>query len=197
MLNLLISVIAMLQLATSFLTSAIGTPLQEMAEQFATQAVQVAQTTLDTIQNENAISQQTAPAPVTPVPQETAQTNNQTTQKNMYTLEVISPINNKGLGREYVAAPEIVDESNYIEIGLLVKDESGAYLKTPTVEVIATDSFQNRTMAGTGNVTPIYPDGNKQVVSYYPFHYEFKTAGEHTITFKCEGIETAVTLTAK
>ena len=112
-------------------------------------------------------------------------------------FEIINPIDNKGLGREYVAAPEVKDESNYIELGLLLINEAGEFEKSATVEVNTSDAAQDRTLAGTGNVTKIYTDGNKKQVPYYHFHYEFKTAGDHTITFKCAGEETVVNLTAK
>jgi hypothetical protein len=133
----------------------------------------------------------------------------------MITLEIINPIPGKGMGREYksydwdsfngVNIPDserpagfvFPDDSNSILIGLLVKDESGDYLRNKIVEMISIDSTQNKTATGTGDITTIYIDGNKRVVPYYGYNYEFKTAGEHTITFKCEGVETSVTLTAK
>ena len=113
----------------------------------------------------------------------------------MNTLKIINPYAGKGLGRTYKASPEIVDESNYIDIGLTVVNENGEYLSDVVVSVEATDSTQNKTLNGTGNVTNIYPNGEKMTVHYYPFHYEFKTAGEHTITFKQGTLTESVTLT--
>lgn len=112
----------------------------------------------------------------------------------MNTLQIINPYPGKGLGRTYKANAEIVDESNYIDIGLLVKTDNGEYLHDVVVEVEATDSSQNKTLNGTGNVTNIYPDGVKTTVHYYPFHYEFKNAGEHIITFKQGNLTESVTL---
>ena len=114
----------------------------------------------------------------------------------MNTLQIISPIAGKGLGRIYVAnnyelnpdgtiktghAPK---EENMIDLGLIIRDENGTYLDGVVVEVEATDESQNKRIAGTGNQTKIYPEGTPVTVPYYPFHYEFKSAGKHTITFK-------------
>ena len=56
----------------------------------------------------------------------------------------------------------------------------------------------NKTLNGTGLVTKIYVDGNPQTVPYYAFHYDFRSAGEHTITFTLQtGESKQVTLTAE
>jgi hypothetical protein len=112
----------------------------------------------------------------------------------MNTLKIINPYGGKGLGRTYKASPEVQDESNYIDIGLTVVDENNDYLHDVLVTVEATDESQNKTLNGTGNVTNIYPNGEKKTVHYYPFHYEFKTAGEHIITFKQGNLTESVTL---
>lgn len=117
-----------------------------------------------------------------------------TPKQIMNTLKIINPYAGKGLGRTYKANPEIVDESNYIDIGLTVVNENGEYLSDLTVQVSATDESQNKTLNGTGNVTNIYPNGEKKTVHYYPFHYEFKTAGEHIITFTQGNLTESVTL---
>lgn len=100
-----------------------------------------------------------------------------------YTLEVISPIPIKGLNREYSARQQIMDEQNYVELGLLIKDSNGEYMKDVEVVIEATNADQNKTLNSTGNVTKIYINGQKKVVPYYPFSYEFKTPGMHTIKF--------------
>jgi hypothetical protein len=110
----------------------------------------------------------------------------------MITLELFDPIPAKGRGRRYVASPEVVDDSNYIELGLIVKDQDGNILKDKVVEVHATDSSQDKTLNETGNFSPRInpPSGG----NYYPFHYEFKTSGPHTISFTCEGESIDTTL---
>lgn len=117
--------------------------------------------------------------------------------KSMEKLQIISPMANKGLGREYFASEVVKDESNYIEIGLVVYDHYGDVDRNTQVVVMATDSSQNKTMNGTGTIGRIYENGVKKEVYYYPFTYEFKTAGEHTITFSANGMTEVVKLTAK
>lgn len=108
------------------------------------------------------------------------------------TLEIFSPIPSKGLGREYKASPEVVDESNYIELGLIVRDENGNILKDRTVEVEATDSTQDKTINESGNYSPrINPPAGG---NFYPFHYEFRTSGNHLISFTCDGVTENVSL---
>lgn len=113
----------------------------------------------------------------------------------MSTIKIISPIPGKGLGREYKASSQVVDESNYIELGLVVRSDAGQSRNDLQVVITATDSSQNKTLNGTGNETKIYNNGVAEVVSYYPFHYEFKTAGQHTITFSADGLTDHVELT--
>lgn len=111
-------------------------------------------------------------------------------QPQKYTIEVISPINGKGLGREYLARDPMLDEFNYVELGLVVRDSAGKDVRDVKVEVTATDTEQNKTLESTGNQTTIYVNGAKKVVYYYPFHYEFKTPGDHSVEFKVD-IKTA------
>ena len=114
---------------------------------------------------------------------------------NMTTLEIFSPIPKKGLGREYTAQPEIVDESNYIELGLILRNESGENIKDMEVVITGTDSQFNKTLNGAGNMGKVYKNGVPESIHYYPFHYEFKTVGDHTITFTADGQEESVTVT--
>lgn len=119
-------------------------------------------------------------------------------------IKIISPIPGKGLHRKYTARPKILSESNYIELGIIVRDNKGNLIKDAIVKIEATDESQNQTIEGTGNVKPIYE--NKTVkglhqsvkikVPYYPFHYEFRTAGDHTITFIVDGKSESIKLKA-
>ena len=63
--------------------------------------------------------------------------------------------------------------------------------------VTATDGRQNKTMDSTGNWTKIVRKGDKKHVPFYPFNYEFRTAGKHVITFECEGVKESVELLIK
>ena len=150
--------------------------------------------------------------PVVQPQQQTAPTQTQTQtlittepKKSMSSIKIISPIAGKGLGsridsttgkdvgfRVSPTYPELQDETNYIELGLVCRDDDGKVDFDSTVEVVSTDSTQNKTMNGTGNVTKIYNNGVPESVNYYPFHYEFKTAGKHTITFTCNGLSESV-----
>lgn len=126
----------------------------------------------------------------------------------MSSIKIISPIQGKGLGKRIDTTtgadvgfrvsptyPELQDESNYIELGLLCTDDDGNVDDKSTVEVVATDSSQNKTMVGTGAIVKIYNDRGEGVQTYYyPFHYEFKTAGKHIITFTCNGLSESVEL---
>jgi hypothetical protein len=107
-------------------------------------------------------------------------------------IEIINYIPGKGLGREYKAAPEIVDESNYIEIGAVVYNADGSDAKDATVTITATDESQNKVLNGTGDINRA--SGNHY---YFAFHYEFKTAGDHTITFSANDITKSVTVNVK
>ena len=111
------------------------------------------------------------------------------TAPSMREIKIISPMSNKGLGRVYTAQPEIVDETNYIELGLIIRNDSGDIVKDAEVTITGTDTEQNKTLNGTGNITKIYKDGVPESVHYYPFHYEFKTVGTHTITFTANGYQ--------
>ena len=122
-------------------------------------------------------------------------------KQSMSSIQIISPIQGKGLGsridqttgkdvgfRVSPTYPELQDETNYIELGLVCRDDDGKVDKDATVEVVATDGTQNKTMNGTGSITKVYKNDVPEQIYYYPFHYEFKTAGLHTITFTCNGL---------
>lgn len=116
---------------------------------------------------------------------------------SLKSLEIFSPMPNKGLGRDFTANPEATDDSNSLELGLIVRDDTGKATSIADVEVTATDKSQNKTMAVTGNIAKIYVDGEKQTVPYFPFSYLFKTSGDHTITFSANGMTKQVTINAK
>lgn len=103
-------------------------------------------------------------------------------------IEIFSPINGKGLGREYHAAPEPIDESNYIYIGAILRDQNGNLIENVVMEITATDSSQNKTLNGTGTFSP------KINGKYYPFNYEFHTSGTHVITFSVGQVSKSITL---
>lgn len=117
-------------------------------------------------------------------------------QKPMITIQVISPIPGKGLGRTYQSSDVVKDESNYIELGFVVY-ENGEPKKTSECKIMATDVSQNKVLNGTGNVATIYEEGIKKVVPFYPFSYEFHTPGDHSIEFVCEGQTHTVMLNVK
>lgn len=112
-----------------------------------------------------------------------------------YRIDIISPIPGKGLGRQYKAAPEITDESNYIVIGAVIYDANGAPVSNADMS-IGINSETPVVLHGTGDVTPIYVDGQKRVVPVYTVTYEFKTAGDYTFTFSSNDVEQSVTVTA-
>lgn len=141
-----------------------------------------------------------APTP-TPAPQPQI-------QAKMNTLTIFNPIATKGIGKRldpvtgievgYRASAEVIDESNYVYIGAILRDASNNNIKTATVTVTATDASQNKTIVGTGTLGYIYvgettatTDPVKTPVYYYPFTYNFKTAGQHTITFSADGADDA------
>jgi hypothetical protein len=104
-----------------------------------------------------------------------------------YTGQIISPVSIKGLGRQYAAREKMLDEMNYVYICLLIKDQDGNVIKDAEVKVITTDESQNKTINGTGTIANTYVDGQKIPVYCYPFSYEFRTPGDHKITFEYKG----------
>ena len=115
-------------------------------------------------------------------------------------IDIISPTPKSGLGRKHTTSPEL-DEGgkgnpmNEMNIGAILYGDDGEAIRNAVMTITATDASQNKTIDGTGNVTPIYPNGQKNVVPFYSFHYEFKTVGEHTITFSSGGVSKSVTVT--
>lgn len=165
------------------------------------------------IMNTPVTPQYIAPAPTGSIPLEVPPLFIQSIKK-MTTLEIINPADGKGLGRNYVAynwdefnKPGIADnerpagftfptEENYIYIGVVCKDESGSPIRNAQVVIEATDATQNKTLDGTGATVKVMDSiGQESRVSFYPFNYQFKTAGDHTINFTCNGVTESVTVT--
>lgn len=154
------------------------------------------------------------PAPTGTIPVDIQPLVTTQTIKKMTTIEIINPADGKGLGRNYVAydwdefnKPGVADserpvgfkfptEENYIYIGAVCKDESGSPVRDAQVQIVATDTTQNKTLNGSGSTTDVLDNlGQKSKVIFYPFTYQFKTSGDHTITFTCNGVSQAVTVT--
>lgn len=113
-------------------------------------------------------------------------------------IDVISPYPGKGLNMQHstsTAFDQSGNPKNEMDIGAVVYGDDGEAIKSATVVVVATDPTQGKLINGTGNVTPIYVNGQKNVVPFYSFHYEFKTVGEHVITFSANGVSQSVTVT--
>lgn len=98
-----------------------------------------------------------------------------------WSVQIVSPMPPKGLGRRYEAAPEVKDETNYVFIGAVVKDGDGNVRDDVVVKVTATDGSQNKIMGGTGNYAPGVVNAK-----YYPFEYAFHEPGTHEIAFTAE-----------
>ena len=194
----LAAIVTLLTLAVQLLGSTAGTPMQPQAIEFANQAVALAQKAITTQQQAVVTTPEIIPSVTAPVSTTTQQDQQITTmpeETKKYSIEVINPLPGKGLGRNYKSAPQVIDESNYIDIGAIIRNGDGSPVDNVLVKIEATDASQNRELNGTGNVTTIYVDGNKVPgVPYYPFHYEFKTAGQHKITITAEGVSQEITV---
>ena len=112
----------------------------------------------------------------------------------MITLEIYNPITGKGIDKKHTASLVVENEENYVDIGVVVRDEKGVSLCDRKVVITATDSEQNKTLESTGaeHRNREVNDGHKIPMYYYPFHYEFRTEGKHKITFTCEGVKESV-----
>lgn len=194
-LSLLQSALALLTLAASITTP--GTEgLKQQAVTLANEAIAVATVQLQATPPPESPKKpatylppsytQSAP-PLQPISEPLSTTQTIIEPIKMNELTIIEPIKGKGNREVFIAKPQVVDESNYIELGLVIKDPDGVYRRDITVDVTATDEAQNKTMTGAGHLTKIMSGGSQITVYYYPFHYEFKTAGAHTITFTSLG----------
>lgn len=110
-------------------------------------------------------------------------------------IEIISPMPNKGLGRDYLARAEVLDEANYVSIGAILYNPDGSINETAEMTIISSDKDQDKVLDGTGDVWGgRYVDGQKQPVHYYAFTYNFKTPGDHEITFSANGLTKTITI---
>lgn len=110
-------------------------------------------------------------------------------------IEIVSPIGTKGLGRSYLARADIKDEFNYVSIGAIIYNDDGSINRTDEMVITATDATQNKTLEGTGDLwANRYVNGEKQPAYYYTFDYQFKTTGDHTITFTAGALTQSVTI---
>ena len=143
-------------------------------------------------------AQQPAPAPtgVGAAPEETTQA--AAAPASQARIDIINPLAGKGSNVPHSTSPAF-DQSgnpkNEMDIGAVLYADDGNATGHPIMTITATDATQNKTIDGTGNVTPIYVNGQKNVVPVYSFHYEFKTAGEHVITFSANGVSQSITVT--
>ena len=199
----MIQALLLLQAALTLLLTVSSAPV---TPEFKSQAITLANYAI-TIANEEILKSQQSSEPIIehiglpaePIIQSSQQqssslSNNQI-NTSMSSIEIINPIAGKGLGRQYKSQPEVIDESNYIELGLIVRNDNGMPIKDAVVTITATDTTQNKAYNGTGNVYPKYENNVRMIIPYYRFHYEFKTAGEHTITFSANGLTDSVILT--
>lgn len=122
----------------------------------------------------------------------------------MTTIEIINPMAGKGYkDRELLYRDEVLDEANYIDVAAVVRDDAGEEVRDAKVEISATDASQNKTYEGTGNKQPIFVDNPdpkredkvKKIVPVYPFRYEIRKKGKHTITFKVGAVTASISIT--
>jgi len=110
-------------------------------------------------------------------------------------IEIVNPYPDKGIGRDFLARQDVKDEQNYISIGAILYNDDGTVNQDTQMFVTATDETQDKTQDGTGTLwNNHYVDGQKVPVFYYPFTYQFKTVGDHTITFTAAGLTASVTI---
>ena len=131
------------------------------------------------------MGQQPAPQPTMPEPVSLAK------------IEIISPVPSKGLGRVYKTSGEYDERGepyNELYIGAIVYNEAGKPTKDLTVTITATDATQNSVVESTGNTTAMVTQGSSTQIPFYKFNYQFKTLGEHTITFEAIGLTKSVTV---
>ena len=187
----MIEAIALLKAAIALITlvATLQVPdeLRMQVMSVANQAIQVANIELAKLPSLPATT--TPMSETTPAPQPAAEPEAPVQSAR---IEIVSPMGGKGLGRAYKHSPEIVDESNYIELGAVLFGADGEVNKDASMTITATDGEQSEIKIGTGNIQTYYEAGQRKERHYYHFHYEFKTAGKHTITFSALGVQASV-----
>ena len=192
----LTSIIALLQAVVSLMIATHGTPSEPIAREIAQRAIVWAQQAVAELPTES--------APAQPIPEPApAQTEIQVApsaagiinepKKAMATLEIITPKHpyskDETIGKTYKAANEVTEDDNTIYIGVILKDSDGNQIDSAVMDVATTDSAQNKQINGTGTFLAKFG-------KFYPFIYDFHSAGQHVITFTALGASASVTISA-
>lgn len=191
----------MLKMAALSLLVMLGnTP--NLSPEFITNATQVATNALTFADTELAkpaeipvIIPTTPPMATTPTP---------TQEASKARLDLLEPSSRDYVANDYKVNPDgtlqagsvAPNDKNSVDLAAVLYDASGSAIGTSEMRVTV-DSGSPTIFFGTGNVRSIYVDGQKIRVPVYNFHYEFKTAGDHMVTFSANGMEKSITLTAK
>lgn len=139
----------------------------------------------------------TGTPPVTSAPSDT--TTLPTAAPSQAHIDIVSPIPGKGLGRAYVHADQVSDESNYIVLGCVVYDADGNPVQSSTVTATIDNPEGKKSIEldGTGDVMTIWIGDQRRQVPVYTINYEFKVAGMHIFTFNANGLTQSVVLDVK
>lgn len=89
----------------------------------------------------------------------------------------------------YQSALASSNPSNYIEIGAVLYNDEGENIRDAEMAITTSDPEQGKVKNGTSTF--------HQKKFVYGIRYDFKTAGEHTITFSANGITESIVITAK
>lgn len=111
-------------------------------------------------------------------------------------IEIVSVDTTKSLDDVYhVADADIptwgvaTDTKSYIPLGAVLYNENGENNRNSQMTVTADDASQDAVLNGTGNFW-----GSPYNLYYYPLNYLFTTPGDHTITFRANGVEASIVL---
>jgi hypothetical protein len=107
-------------------------------------------------------------------------------------IVIINPLSGKGTDHALSTSADFDERGNprnEVYVGAIVYGVDGQPVNDATVAITATDDSQNKTLTATGNLTPIYVNGQKIPTYYYPFDYMLKTAGTHTIKFSALNLD--------
>ena len=149
-----------------------------------------------------AIGSSAAPTQATPAPTvpTAAAAPVPTAPASLARIDVINPIAGKGV-RQGISTKGDMDErgnpSNEVVVGAVVYGADGQPTDSATVTVAPTDAEQGKTIVGTGDITPIYVNGERRLVPVYMFTYEVKASGPNEIAFSALGASGKVSFDAK